>query len=398
MARGTSANYSANPFTYATAGTDIFKKEDVQVLAQAVETHDHTTGKGLSIPAGAIPNGTITSAMIADGTIQGADIATGTITTTQIADGTIATADLANSAVTNAKLGTDTARLNLVTNGGFEIWQRGNGPFTATGVYGPDRWQLGITGTDTLSVQKTTAVTDVGSNAAAVATVTFGSGGGNTNLSQQFRGTADGYGLKGRTVTVSVRVNTTTANAVQIALGSDGTGASIVRSAFVAPGGFQTISVSYTVPSDATYAQTWIYFSASCTAYVDNAMLVVGSVAADYAPLHPADDLARCLRYYETTYPLNGVNIATGQAVSATQAYAPVLTKVRKAVTSTITFAGSWAITQANGTQVASTPSSSAVTPDGLSLGLTGSGLVAGNAILCFGTSASSAIVFEANP
>ena len=28
-------------------------------------------------------------------------------------------------------------------------------------------------------------------------------------------------------------------------------------------------------------------------------MLVVGSQPADYVPLHPADDLARCLRYYE---------------------------------------------------------------------------------------------------
>jgi hypothetical protein len=29
-------------------------------------------------------------------------------------------------------------------------------------------------------------------------------------------------------------------------------------------------------------------------------MLVMGSAAADYVPLHPADDLLRCLRYYET--------------------------------------------------------------------------------------------------
>src|SRR5262252_4977444 len=153
MTRQNATNFTAPlQFPYATAGTDVFMKEDVQILAQAVDQHNHTTGKGLPIAAGAIPNGSITSAMIADGTITGTDIAAGTVTSGNILDGTIATADLANAAVTNAKLGTDTARLNLVTNGGFEIWQRGNGPFTATGVYGPDRWQLGITGTDTLSV------------------------------------------------------------------------------------------------------------------------------------------------------------------------------------------------------------------------------------------------------
>src|SRR5499427_10231655 len=97
MTRQNATNFTAPlQFPYATAGTDVFMKEDVQVLAQAVDQHNHTSGKGLPMAAGSIPNGTITSAMIADGTI--------------------ATADLANAAVTNAKLGTDTARLNLLTN------------------------------------------------------------------------------------------------------------------------------------------------------------------------------------------------------------------------------------------------------------------------------------------
>lgn len=106
MARTTSTNFTAGlDFTLATAGTDLFKKEDVEVLAQAVDLHDHTSGKGL-----ALPNGYITSAMIADGTIVAGDIADGaitsakildgTITSADIADGTIATIDLASNAVT----------------------------------------------------------------------------------------------------------------------------------------------------------------------------------------------------------------------------------------------------------------------------------------------------------
>ena len=34
-----------------------------------------------------------------------------------------------NGSISNAQLGPDVARANLLTNGGFEIWQRGAGPF-----------------------------------------------------------------------------------------------------------------------------------------------------------------------------------------------------------------------------------------------------------------------------
>jgi hypothetical protein len=100
MARTTATNFSGGlQFPYATAGTDAFKKEDVQTLAQAVDQHDHSTGKGLILPVAAIPP--ITSAMITDGTI--------------------ATVDLANSSVTTAKLATNAATLagsaNVITSG-----------------------------------------------------------------------------------------------------------------------------------------------------------------------------------------------------------------------------------------------------------------------------------------
>lgn len=73
--------YTPATFPRATAATDIFKKEDVQGVAAALSTHTHGTGKGLALDvASAIPAGSITSAMIADGTIQTADIAPGAIT------------------------------------------------------------------------------------------------------------------------------------------------------------------------------------------------------------------------------------------------------------------------------------------------------------------------------
>ena len=80
MARTNAVNFSgALQFPMASAATDVFQKEDVQILAQAVDLHVHDgTGKGLpiaNIPAAAIPDGSITSAKIVDGTIATVDIA-----------------------------------------------------------------------------------------------------------------------------------------------------------------------------------------------------------------------------------------------------------------------------------------------------------------------------------
>src|SRR5262245_3686795 len=64
MTRTVATNFSgALQFPYATAATDLFKKEDVQTMALAVYQHDHSSGKGLLLPGAALqfpiafPNG-----------------------------------------------------------------------------------------------------------------------------------------------------------------------------------------------------------------------------------------------------------------------------------------------------------------------------------------------------
>ena len=251
---------------------------------------------------------------------------------------------MSRQTVPNYDIGTDTARLNLLTNGGFENWQRGNGPFTVGNAYQIDRWYVGIVGTDTYSLSKDTTNMDTGSNACAAMTFTLGSGGGGSNIQQVLKSVDEN--LRGLTVSLSVRVRTATANAVRVSLTSDGTGATNVYSSYHAGSGtYQTLTVTYPIPSNATYVNITIYFAASCTAYVDNAMLVVGSVAADYAPLHPADDLSRCLRYYEQTGGLAG-NIPQwgGYGAAGAQWSAPLSFKARKAVTPTLTKVGTWTV------------------------------------------------------
>ena len=52
MARTAAVNFTGPlQFPYATAATDLFKKEDVQTLAVAVDAHDHSAGKGLPVGA-----------------------------------------------------------------------------------------------------------------------------------------------------------------------------------------------------------------------------------------------------------------------------------------------------------------------------------------------------------
>lgn len=118
MARiATDPNYSSPTFPRATAGTDLFLKEDVQALAAAVSTHDHSSGKGLVLGAGAIPTGMITSTMIAASTILGGNIANNTITSANIMDGQVQGVDIAPSTITSANMAANAATISRIAVG-----------------------------------------------------------------------------------------------------------------------------------------------------------------------------------------------------------------------------------------------------------------------------------------
>jgi len=365
----------------------------VDALFNNVTGHNHGAahqGGPVTISAGQIPAGSIDNTKLAANSVD----------TSKIVDGTIATADLANNAVTNAKLGTDTARLNLLVNGGFEIWQRGNGPFS-TAVLSADMWTVGPNGSDTISVSKDTTNVDAGSNVAAACTVTVGSGAGLTNLSQTIK-RSDFTGIAGKTLTLSVRVRCATANAVRASIYD---GAAWQHGTFhPGDGTYRTLTITATTGAAVTQVNASVTFAVSCTAYVDNAMLVVGSVPADYAPLHPADDLARCLRYYEAFSFGSNAYISTGQAYTATSAVGVYYWTVKKAISPTITFApapGSYALTSTNFGVIACTsaaPAGGQVYGTQWSAGVA-SGLVAGSATTWIaGTGQTVNIIAEANP
>jgi hypothetical protein len=159
---------------------------------------------------------------------------------------------------------------------------------------------------------------------------------------------SDMAGLRGRTVSLSVRVRTSVANAVRIVVNGDIAGG-IVNSAYhTGDNTWQTLSVTVTYNANAADSYLTIGFSLSCTAYLDNAMLVVGSVPADYAPLHPADDLARCLRYYEIIGETPGSIGVQGYNVAGAGDASIVRFLARKAINPTVTKNGSWQVVNCN--------------------------------------------------
>jgi hypothetical protein len=79
----TDPNYSSPTFSRATDAADLFKKTDVQALAEALSTHDHTNGKGLAVARLAascpIPVDSVGTGQIIAGSIQSGDIAVGSL-------------------------------------------------------------------------------------------------------------------------------------------------------------------------------------------------------------------------------------------------------------------------------------------------------------------------------
>jgi hypothetical protein len=100
MARTNATNFTqiGLQFPYANAATDPFRKEDVQVLAVAVDQHDHADTRGLAVTR--VAAGSIDASAIADGSITSIKIADGTVSTTDLADSAVVTAKLAANAVT----------------------------------------------------------------------------------------------------------------------------------------------------------------------------------------------------------------------------------------------------------------------------------------------------------
>jgi len=268
-------------------------------------------------------------------------------------------------AVPNDRLATDVGRVNQLVNGGFEQWQRGNGPFNSINQWGPDRWQFAGAGGDTFSVSKDTTNFDIGSAACAV--VTFTKGSGATALTQPIPKT-DYPQLTNRAVSLSARVRSSTPNACHLGILPDGSNwkYNTYSGYCQGTGVYETLTVPNVVLSGSTTNwQIGIWFDTTSTVYIDNVMLVVGSIPADYVPLHQADDLSRCRRYYELQFPGYGYGFCLGSMYILGRIGIPIRFWQQKPITPTVTV-DSWTAFQvydaAGSTWRATTSAASGVT------------------------------------
>lgn len=184
--------------------------------------------------------------------------------------------------------------VNLLDNGGFEVWQRGAGPFTTSGgtqIYGADRWKILANIGSACQVDRESTELVSGNYALKYNRTTGGSAwSGIYQLVENYKE------LRGKTLTFSVKVKTTMASTVQARMYG-------VNSSFhTGSGNWETLTVTATIPSNATelLIAIWIPDGNTNTGifYVDEAILVVGDKATPFTPEAPAIDLARCQRYY----------------------------------------------------------------------------------------------------
>lgn len=341
------------------------------------------------------------------GTLSPSNASSGTLFgTTTLFGGNTLRLKAATSVIADAPAFSPASARQYLVNGGFEMWQRGAGAFTANNAYTADRWQILLAGTDTLSVSREGTNKKTNSLYAAAVAFTLGTGAGGTQLRQALVISDNYHGLLGQAISlrIPIKLSAAVADAVRAFIQTDGTGGTTTYSAYHGNNtNWENLDVNnITVPSDATYVRVGVAFAASCTAYVDNAMLIMGNAAVDYVPLTPEEELSRCQRYYEVWGGTAIYETFMGGFCNGTTSLATVfIYKVTKAVVPTLTFtAANTFAASVSGVVLTGTGISAAwIGLQSANINLETSGLTAGQGgLICANNTTSAHIYIEANP
>lgn len=277
-----------------------------------------------------------------------------------------------NGTLDYAKLNTSTKeQLTLVsewrqtiTNGGYDIWQRGTS-FSAVG-YTADRWYADLSNA---TVSRQSSGVPYGSKYCLRATMT---GTGYCNVYQAFESITCSH-LAGKTVTFSIKVRRNSIFTAAISAKiyknttpdtlSGGTWTQIAGTTLengsiptgTSPLDWYELSCSVTIPTDGTGSGIYVKVEMGPTvpvgAYFEiaQAQLTVSDTPLPFQPRSYHEELAHCQRYYEksyndTTVP-GTVTIAFGleakvvpsNTIASTQNYGKTSFRVKKRGTPTIT-------------------------------------------------------------
>ncbi|WP_295446256.1 hypothetical protein [uncultured Thiodictyon sp.] len=232
---------------------------------------------------------------------------------------------------------------NKIINGNFDIWQRGNGPFTANAAYTADRWKIFSLGSSFTSVAPAANTSGVPSDASSKAIVlTTSSSVGAANYAMLMQKIEGGKTLAGKTVTVSFAAKVSSGThllgvGLMQVFGSGGSpSASVVCTgvSVLLTTAMTTYSVTISVPSISgktigsdgnDYLELEFWFDAGsgvnarsgsvgqasgATFTITAVQVEEGSYATpfEYRPMQI--ELALCQRYYEKGYYIHQLPIA----------------------------------------------------------------------------------------
>jgi len=250
------------------------------------------------------------------------------ITSSEIADGTITTDDISSSDVKSLKSG----RKNLIINGGFNVWQRGETHLNTTDVaYHADRWK-------TQNRQGSQSDIELLANQVVDGKV--------FNVQKMTVDTAPADGkivtnqyvehgsliVLGKTYTVSYWARQSTGTGVQTYTQievDDANGVSVVGNSSNLTSSWQRFSQTFTfsgyTPSSIsnTHLRLMILFTGTAAGDViefTGVQLETGSVATDFEQRSYGEELALCQRYYHRfNYTAGNQPVAIGIAKSSTK-------------------------------------------------------------------------------
>jgi hypothetical protein len=283
-----------------------------------------------------------------------------------------------------------------LVSGGFEVLQRGAGPFTANLAYAHDRWQILLGGTSTISVTDETALVDTGSGHALKAVYVQGSA-----VSSIDQKVEQYLQLRGRTLTFAVRMRKGVASSGRVYI--EDSGVRTYGTPTATTGAYETLSVTAPIGAAATAVHVGVELSASDTVYLDNATLGVGSAVQVYLPVDSALELARCMRYYQVLGGLDANEmIAIVQATTTTTALGPLRYPVPMAIapTMTISAAGDFETLIPSGpAQAVTALTGASITARSMRLTVTvAANLAAGAASVLRAANVNARLILEANP
>lgn len=231
-----------------------------------------------------------------------------------------------------ARIVSDPMVNNLLINPGFEIWQRGAGPFgpgPSVSIFTADEWYLRVGSTSSMSVSRNSSP-KFGNYCAQITATATGAGESHT-LSQ---GIENSKSLEGRWITFSVWVKSALENNVRIAISDwTGTGEEVGSPYNIGGAAWQNLVVSKLIRTGLTTVaahahsfsiEAYLYIDKPSTVYVDGAVLAEGYFpeGIPFVPSNPSEDQTNCERFYQRSVgavadPMFSGNVVSGNTYQA---------------------------------------------------------------------------------